>query len=132
NRINRLPPYIFVEIEKLKNEKKRQGIDLISLGIGDPDLTTPDLILNEMIKQVRYPENQNYPSSMGEQDFREAVQRWYKVRFNLEFDADNEITNLIGGKEGIANIARAFVNPGDIVLCPSPGYPVYENGATKL
>jgi len=132
NRINRLPPYIFVEIEKLKNEKKRQGINLISLGIGDPDLTTPDLILNEMIKQVRYPENQNYPTSMGEQDFREAVQRWYKVRFNVEFDANNEITNLIGGKEGIANIARAFVNPGDIVLCPSPGYPVYENGATKL
>jgi len=132
NRINRLPPYIFVEIEQLKNEKKRQGIDLISLGIGDPDLTTPDLILNEMIKQVRYPENQNYPTSMGEQDFREAVQRWYKVRFNVEFDADNEVSNLIGGKEGIANIARAFVNPGDIVLCPSPGYPVYENGATKL
>ena len=132
NRINRLPPYIFVEIEQLKNEKKRQGIDLISLGIGDPDLTTPDLILNEMIKQVRYPENQNYPTSMGEQDFRETVQRWYKVRFNIEFDADNEVSNLIGGKEGIANIARAFVNPGDIVLCPSPGYPVYENGATKL
>ncbi len=132
NRINRLPPYIFVEIEQLKNEKKKQGIDLISLGIGDPDLTTPDLILNEMIKQVRYPENQNYPTSMGEQDFREAVQRWYKVRFNIEFDADNEVSNLIGGKEGIANIARAFVNPGDIVLCPSPGYPVYENGATKL
>ena len=132
NRINRLPPYIFVEIEQLKKEKKKQGIDLISLGIGDPDLATPDLILNELIKQIRYPENQNYPTSMGEQDFREAVQRWYKVRFNVEFDADNEITNLIGGKEGIANIARAFVNPGDIVLCPSPGYPVYENGATKL
>ncbi len=132
NRINRLPPYIFVEIEQLKNEKKRQGVDLISLGIGDPDLTTPDLILNEMIKQVRYPENQNYPTSMGEQDFREAVQRWYKVRFNVEFDADKEVSNLIGGKEGIANIARAFINPGDIVLCPNPGYPVYENGATKL
>ena len=132
NRVNRLPLYIFVEIEQLKKEKKRQGIDLISLGIGDPDLTTPDIILNEMIKQVRYPENQNYPSSMGEQDFREAVQRWYKVRFNIEFDADNEVSNLIGGKEGIANIARAFINPGDIVLCPSPGYPVYENGATKL
>lgn len=132
NRVNRLPPYIFVEIEQLKNEKKRQGIDLISLGIGDPDLTTPDIILNELIKQVRYPENQNYPASRGEQDFREAVQRWYKVRFNIEFDADNEVSNLIGGKEGIANIARAFVNPGDIVLCPSPGYPVYENGATKL
>ena len=109
-----------------------EGIDLIPLGIGDPDLTTPELIINEIIKQVKYPENQNYPTSMGEQNFREAVQRWYKVRFNLEFDANDEVTNLIGGKEGVANIARAFVNPGDIVLCPNPGYPVYENGATKL
>ncbi|MFX1590322.1 MAG: aminotransferase class I/II-fold pyridoxal phosphate-dependent enzyme, partial [Promethearchaeota archaeon] len=70
--------------------------------------------------------------SMGEEDFREAVQRWYKVRFGLDFDVEKEVTNLIGGKEGIANIARAFINPGDIVLCPNPGYPVYENGATKL
>ena len=109
-----------------------EGIDFIPLGIGDPDLTTPDLIISEIIKQVKNPENQNYPSSMGEQDFREAVQRWYKIRFNLNFDANEEVTNLIGGKEGVANIARAFVNPGDIVLCPNPGYPVYENGATKL
>jgi len=109
-----------------------EGVDLIPLGIGDPDLTTPELIISEVIKQIKYPENQNYPTSMGEQDFREAVQRWYKVRFNLEFDANDEVTNLIGGKEGVANIARAFVNPGDIVLCPNPGYPVYENGATKL
>ena len=132
NRINRLPQYIFAEIEQLKDEKKRQGIDLISLGIGDPDLTTPNLILNEIIKNVRDPENQNYPTSMGEQDFRDAVQRWYKVRFNIEFDSYNEVSNVIGGKEGVANIARAYINPGDIVLCPSPGYPVYENGATKL
>jgi LL-diaminopimelate aminotransferase len=85
-----------------------------------------------MIKQVKNPEYQNYPSSMGEQDFREAVQRWYKVRFSLDFDAKDEVTGLIGGKEGVANIARAFINPGDIVLCPNPGYPVYENGGTKL
>ena len=132
NRINKLPVYIFAEIEQIINKKKMEGIDFIPLGIGDPDLTTPDLILNEMIKQVKDPENQNYTSSMGEQFFREAVQRWYKVRFNIEFDADSEVTNLIGGKEGVANIARAFINPGDIVLCPNPGYPVYENGATNL
>lgn len=69
---------------------------------------------------------------MGEEDFREAVAKWYKVRFNLDLDPKNEISNVIGGKEGIANISRAFVNPEDIVLCPNPGYPVYENGATKL
>jgi LL-diaminopimelate aminotransferase len=105
---------------------------LISLGIGDPDIPTPDLILDELILQVRDPKNHNYPSSMGEPNFRNAVKRWYKVRFNLDFDEDKEVTNIIGGKEGVANIARAFVNPGDIVLCPNPGYPVYENGATKL
>ena len=69
---------------------------------------------------------------MGEEDFRKAVARWYSVRFNLQFDPESEITNVIGGKEGVANIARAFINPGDIVLCPNPGYPVYANGATKL
>ncbi|MFX1558829.1 MAG: aminotransferase class I/II-fold pyridoxal phosphate-dependent enzyme, partial [Promethearchaeota archaeon] len=132
HRINRLPQYIFAEIEQIKQEKRKQGIDLISLGIGDPDLTTPEIIINELIKQVKDPINQNYPTSMGEEDFREAIQRWYRIRFNLDFDAEKEITNLIGGKEGVANIARAFINPGDTVLCPNPGYPVYENGATKL
>jgi len=132
NRINRLPQYIFAEIEQIKQEKKKQGIDLIPLGIGDPDLNTPEIIINELIKQVKEQNNQNYPTSMGEEDFREAVQRWYKIRFNLDFDVEKEVTSLIGGKEGVANIARAFINPGDTVLCPNPGYPVYENGATKL
>jgi LL-diaminopimelate aminotransferase len=90
------------------------------------------VILDELIKQVKVQPNQNYPSSMGEADFREAVQKWYEVRFNLDFNSETEITGLIGGKEGIANIARAFINPKDIVLVPTPGYPVYENGATKL
>jgi LL-diaminopimelate aminotransferase len=132
NRIDRLPIYIFAEIEQLVRKKKEEGIDFIPLGIGDPDLTTPELILKELIKQVKVPENQNYPTSMGEQDFREGVTRWYRSRFKLDFDANDEVTCLIGGKEGVASIARAFVNPGDIVLCPNPGYPVYENGATKL
>ncbi|UCD02516.1 MAG: aminotransferase class I/II-fold pyridoxal phosphate-dependent enzyme [Promethearchaeota archaeon] len=131
-RVKKLPTYIFVEIEQLLSEKRKKGIDLIPLGIGDPDLTTPELIINEIIKQVRIPENQNYPASMGEQEFREAVARWYKVRFNLDLDPSDEVSNVIGGKEGVANIARAFINPEDIVLCPNPGYPVYENGATKL
>ncbi|MFW9950240.1 MAG: aminotransferase class I/II-fold pyridoxal phosphate-dependent enzyme [Candidatus Thorarchaeota archaeon] len=132
NRINRLPAYIFAEIEQLKSQKRKEGVDLIPLGIGDPDLTTPQLIIDEIIKQVQIPENQNYPTSMGEQDFREGIQTWYKVRFKVDLDSEQEITGLIGGKEGVANIARAFINPGDLVLCPNPGYPVYENGATKL
>ncbi|MFX1502601.1 MAG: aminotransferase class I/II-fold pyridoxal phosphate-dependent enzyme, partial [Promethearchaeota archaeon] len=105
---------------------------MIPLGIGDPDLPTPELILNELIKQVKIPENQNYPASMGEEDFREAIASWYKLRFKVDLDPKDMISNVIGGKEGVANIARAFINPGDIVLCPNPGYPVYENGATKL
>ena len=131
-RVKRLPTYIFVEIEQLLTEKRKKGIDLIPLGIGDPDLNTPQIIINELINQVKIPENQNYPSSMGEKDFREAIARWYDVRFGVDLDANDEISNVIGGKEGVANIARAFINPGDIVLCPNPGYPVYENGATKL
>ena len=107
-------------------------MDFISLGIGDPDLATPDMIINALVEEVKIPENHNYPASMGEEEFREVVAKWYKVRFNLELDLKDEITNVIGGKEGVANIARAFINPGDIVLCPNPGYPVYENGATKL
>ncbi|TFF92712.1 MAG: aminotransferase class I/II-fold pyridoxal phosphate-dependent enzyme [Promethearchaeota archaeon] len=131
-RIGRLPKYIFAAIEELKAKKKKEGIDFIPLGIGDPDLSTPDIIVEELINQVKIPANQNYPTSMGEDGFREEIARWYNVRFNLELDMEKEITNVIGGKEGVANIARAFINPGDIVLCPNPGYPVYENGATKL
>jgi LL-diaminopimelate aminotransferase len=131
-RVNRLPKYIFAAIEELKLQKKKEGIDMISLGIGDPDLSTPQLIVDELVRQARDPANQNYPSSMGEPEFRESVKRWYNVRFHLDFDVEKEVTNLIGGKEGVANIARAFVNPGDIVMCPNPGYPVYENGGTKL
>jgi len=131
-RIGRLPPYIFTEIEKLKKKKKTEGIDFIPLGIGDPDLTTPDLIINELIEQLKVPENQNYPTSMGEYFYREGVARWNKVRYGVDLDPSTEVSHLIGGKEGVANIARAFINPGDIVLCPNPGYPVYANGATKL
>lgn len=132
NRLGKLPKYIFAAIEELKEQKKKEGMDLISLGIGDPDLSTPNIIIEELIKQVKLPENQNYPSSMGEQEFREAVAKWNKVRYDISLDPSTEVSHVLGGKEGVANIARAFVNPGDLVLCPNPGYPVYENGATKL
>ncbi|MFX1313642.1 MAG: LL-diaminopimelate aminotransferase [Promethearchaeota archaeon] len=131
-RVKRIPKYIFVEIEQIIEEKKKNGMDFISLGIGDPDLATPDIIIDTLIEEVKNPENHNYPVSMGEEEFRETVADWYKIRFNIKLDHKDEITNVIGGKEGVANIARAFINPGDIVLCPNPGYPVYENGATKL
>ncbi len=127
-----MPTYIFVEIEQLIAEGRKKGIDFIPLGIGDPDLTTPEFIIEEMIEQAKIPSNQNYPSSMGEDFFRESVARWNKVRYGVDLDPETEVSHVNGGKEGVANIARVFVNPGDVVLCPNPGYPVYVNGATKL
>jgi LL-diaminopimelate aminotransferase len=131
-RVKRLPPYIFVEIEQLVSKKRKEGVDFIPLGIGDPDLTTPEVIVNELAKEVRVPANQNYPSSMGEDFFREGVARWNKVRYGVKLDPETEVSHVIGGKEGVANIARAFVNPSDTVICPNPGYPVYMNGASRL
>jgi LL-diaminopimelate aminotransferase len=131
-RIGRLPKYIFAAIEELIGKKTKEGADLIKLGIGDPDLTTPEIIVNEMIEQSKVPDNQNYPTSMGEEFFREGIARWNKLRYGIDLDPATEVSHVMGGKEGVANIARAFVNPGDIVLCPNPGYPVYANGATKL
>ena len=132
DRVKRLPTYIFVEIEQLIAEKRKQGVDFIPLGIGDPDLTTPDIIVQEMIDEVKNPSNQNYPSSMGEDFFREGVARWNKVRYGVDLDPKTEVSHVIGGKEGVSDIARAYINPGDMVLCPDPGYPVYINGATNL
>ena len=98
-RVKRLPPYIFAEIEQLKLEKKKQGMDLIPLGIGDPDLTTPELILNEMLEQAKIPENQNYPTSMGEEDFRNAVAKWYKIRFGLELNPEKDAKSGSGAND---------------------------------
>jgi LL-diaminopimelate aminotransferase len=130
-RIKRLPPYLFAEIEKIIKEKKAQGIDLISLSIGDPDLPPPKFIIDALKEEAANPKNHNYSFSQGEPDFREAVAGWYKKRFNVDLQHD-QVVALLGSKEGIANIARAFVNPGDRVLVPDPAYPVYANGSTIL
>ena len=130
-RIKRLPPYLFAEIEKIINEKKAQGIDLISLSIGDPDLPPPDFIVDDLKAEAANLKNHNYSFSQGEPDFREAVTKWYKTRFNVDLQQD-QVVALLGSKEGLANIARAFINPGDHVLVPDPAYPVYGNGSTIL
>jgi LL-diaminopimelate aminotransferase len=130
-RIKRLPPYLFAEIEKIIKEKKAQGIDLISLSIGDPDLPPPTFILEALKKEVADVKNHNYSFSQGEPEFREAVAGWYKNRFNVDLQHD-QVVALQGSKEGIANIARAFINSGDRVLVPDPAYPVYANGSTIL
>jgi len=131
DRVKRLPPYLFAEIEKTIKEKKAQGVDLISLSIGDPDLPPPPFIISALKEEAANPKNHNYSLSQGEPEFREAVAAWYKKRFRVDVDKD-EVIALIGSKEGLANIARAFVNPGDHVLVPNPSYPVYANGSTIL
>src|SRR3990170_6006384 len=130
-RVKRLPPYLFAEIEKLIKEKKAQGVDLISLSIGDPDLPPPPFIIDALKKEVADLKNHNYSFSQGEPDFRQAVADWYKNRFHVDLEQD-QVVALLGSKEGIANIARAFVNPGNRVLVPDPSYPVYANGSTIL
>ncbi|HIE14390.1 TPA: aminotransferase class I/II-fold pyridoxal phosphate-dependent enzyme [Candidatus Bathyarchaeota archaeon] len=130
--VKRLPLYIFAELEKIINEKKRTGIDIISLSIGDPDLPPPPFVLEALKEESSNPRNHNYSLSQGEPEFREAVVEWYKNRFGVDLDPKKEVIALIGSKEGIANIVRAFINPGDRVLVPNPAYPVYANGGTIL
>ena len=125
-RIDQIPPYLFAEIDKRKEEMRKKGIDLIDLGIGDPDLPTPKPIIERLKKAAENPKNHRYPSYEGMIEFRTAVAQWYERRFGIQLDPETEVLSLIGSKEGIAHIPLAFVDPGDIVLVPSPGYPVYR------
>jgi len=131
DRVKRLPPYLFAEIEKVMKEKKAQGIDLISLSIGDPDLPPPPVVVDALREEVANLKNHNYSLSQGEPEFRQAVADWCKKRFRVDVGQD-EVIALLGSKEGLANIARAFVNAGDHVLVPDPSYPVYNNASTIL
>ena len=124
-RIKTLPPYLFAAIDEMKQQAVARGVDIINLGIGDPDLPTPDPILERMQKAVTDPQHHQYPSSSGMLSFRTAVAGWYKRRFNVTVDPKTEVVTLIGSKEGIGHVPLAFIDPGDVVLVPSPGYPVY-------
>jgi LL-diaminopimelate aminotransferase len=126
DRLKRLPPYLFQEIDRLKAELIAKGVDVINLGVGDPDLPTPKHIIEELNRAAHDPANHQYPSYSGMNDFKGSVARWYKRRFGVELDADSEVLTLIGSKEGIAHLPLAFINPGDLVLVPSPAYPVYD------
>ena len=127
-RIQSLPPYLFARIDEMIANAKAKGVDVISLGIGDPDLPTPDHIIDELVKAARNPENHRYPSYVGMLEFRQAVAEWYKRRSNIILDPKKEVVTLIGSKEGIAHIALCYLNPGDVALIPDPGYPVYGVG----
>ena len=129
-RIKTLPPYLFAAIDKMKQEAIARGVDIINLGIGDPDLPTPMPIIDSLAKAAKDPKHHQYPSYEGMLSFRKAVAGWYKRRFNVTLDPTNEVLTLIGSKEGIGHIHLAFVDPGDVVLVPSPGYPVYPVGTS--
>jgi len=127
-RLQKIPPYLFVELDRLKNEKIKEGIDVIDLGIGDPDIPTPSEIVEVAKKALEKAEYHRYPSNWGSLLFRKACADYMKRRFGVSFDPEKEVLALIGSKEGIAHFPIAFVNPGDVVLCPDPAYPVYHLG----
>lgn len=127
-RVENLPPYLFARIEQLIDQKRREGVDVISLGIGDPDLPTPGYIVTEAQRRVADPVNHQYPSSVGLLAYREAVSAWYGERFGVSLDPQREVVSLIGSKEGIAHLPWCYLDPGDIALIPDPGYPVYSQG----
>jgi LL-diaminopimelate aminotransferase len=128
DRIGKLPRYLFAEIDKKIRAAAEKGVDVIRLGIGDPDQPTPDYIIERMIAEVKLPRNHTYPPDEGLAEFKQAVARYYRDRHGVELDPVREVAVLLGSKEGIAHISACFVNPGELNLVPDPGYPVYSIG----
>jgi len=128
-RLGKIPPYLFAEIDRKVQEKKRAGVDVISLGIGDPDLPTPKRIVSVLQEAAADPANHRYPSYFGLAELREAIAAWYSDRSGVSLDPSTEILPTLGSKDGIAHVPLALVDPGDVVLAPDPGYTVYSTGA---
>jgi LL-diaminopimelate aminotransferase len=126
--VQQLPPYLFAEISRKIAEKRAQGVDVISFGIGDPDLPTPPHVIEALKRAADDPVNHRYPETEGLPELRQAMARWYERRFGVTLDPDKEVVPLIGSKEGIAHVALCLVDPGDVALVPDPAYPVYAVG----
>lgn len=129
DRLNKLPPYLFVEIDRAKTKARQAGKDIIDLGIGDPDQPPPKFIIDALCQAAQDPGMHRYALDAGQPEFRRAIADWYKTRFGVELEPDTEVLPLIGSKEGIAHMPLAFVNPGDAVLVPEPCYPPYKGGS---
>lgn len=127
-RLGALPPYLFAEIDRAKNEIRAQGKDLIDLSVGDPDIKPPRLVINALIKAIKDPANHRYPSYQGLPEFTAAIARWYAQNYKVKLDPTNEIWSLLGSKEGIVHLSLAIVNPGDIVLIVDPCFPPLRSG----
>lgn len=128
SRVEKIPPYLFVEISRKIAQKRQEGIEVISFGIGDPDLETPSPVIDVLRATAGDLPNHRYPESDGLPEFRKATADWYQRRFGISLDPDSEVISLIGAKEGIGHAALCFIEPGDIALVPDPGYPVYSVG----
>ena len=128
SRVKKIPPYLFVEISRKIAAKRAEGIEVISFGIGDPDLATPAHVVDTLRETAGDLPNHRYPESDGLPEFRKATADWYQRRFGISLDPDSEVISLIGAKEGIGHAALCFIEPGDIALVPDPGYPVYSVG----
>ncbi|MFH1058204.1 MAG: LL-diaminopimelate aminotransferase [Pseudomonadota bacterium] len=124
-RLGMIPPYLFKEIDRLRDEVKARGIDIIDLGVGDPDQPTPAHVIESLCRAAHDPATHRYPAYSGMDKFRNVAAQWFTDRFGVEVEGKREVITLIGSKEGLAHFPLAFVNPGDVVLCPSPAYPVY-------
>jgi LL-diaminopimelate aminotransferase len=127
-RLERIPPYLFAELERKVREKREQGIDVISLGIGDPDTPTPAFVVDALQAAAAASGTHQYPSNRGRPEFREAVARFYERRFGVELDPEHEVIPALGAKECIFNLNLAFLDEGDVALAADPGYPVYTGG----
>ncbi|HET6657266.1 MAG TPA: LL-diaminopimelate aminotransferase [Gaiellaceae bacterium] len=127
-RLDLVPPYLFAELERKIEEKRRAGIDVISLGIGDPDLPTPEPVIQALQAAAASPATHQYPTNRGLEAFRDAVAAFYSERFGVGIDPATEVVPVLGGKEGVAHIAFACLDPGDVALAPEPGYPPYTSG----
>ncbi len=125
-RLDKIPPYLFVEINRKIAEKKASGVDIISFAIGDPDLPTPEHIVKKLISAAQDPVNHRYPETFGLPELCQAIAGWYQQRFNVSLDWEKEVLPLIGSKEGIGHMSFCLLDPGDIALVPDPGYPVYS------
>ncbi|NMG20859.1 aspartate aminotransferase [Brasilonema bromeliae] len=127
-RIQKLPPYVFARLDELKAKAREQGLDLIDLGMGNPDGATPQPVIEAAIKALQNPANHGYPPFEGTANFRQAITNWYRRRYGVDLDPDSEVLPLLGSKEGLAHLAIAYINPGDLILVPSPAYPAHFRG----
>ena len=128
HRISRLPPYVFEQVNKLKAEARARGEDIIDFGMGNPDMPTPDHIVEKLIETARDPRSNRYSASRGIKGLRRAMAAYYQRRFGVTLDPDSEVIATLGSKEGFANLAQAITAPGDVVLVPNPAYPIHAFG----